>query len=130
MNTNILVVDDEEIIRQVVRLYLEREGYTVIEAVDGLEALAILEKESVGLVLCDIRMPRLDGLSFLKSLKEKGIHTPVIMISGYLDTELTDELMSQGALDYLTKPIQRDRLLLAIKRGLEFKIFDDTRSRP
>lgn len=129
MNQKILVVDDEEIVRRVVRLHLEREGWVGIEAGDGAEALEILEKEPVDLVLCDIKMPRMDGIHFLKGLKEKGLLVPVIMLSGFVDMKTALEVMRCGALDYLTKPIQRDVLILSVKRGLDYKELIDDRRR-
>lgn len=129
MSHKILVVDDEEIVRRIVRLHLEREGWVGIEAGDGIEALKILEKEAADLVLCDIMMPRMDGIHFLKALKEKDFSVPVIMLSGFLDMERVVEVMRYGALDYLTKPIQRDVLLLSVKRGLDYKELIDDRRR-
>ena len=121
MSTKILVVDDEEIVRRVIRLHMEREGWVGIEAGDGVEALEILKKEPIDLVLCDIKMPRMDGITFLKRLKGKGLPVPVIMLSGFVDMETAIEVMRQGAFDYLTKPIQRNVLIFSVKRGLEYK---------
>ena len=129
MSAKILVVDDEEIVRRVIRLHLEREGWVVVEAGDGIEALEILKKEPIDLVLCDIRMPRMDGIHFLKQLKEKGLPVPVIMISGFVDMETAIEVMRQGAFDYLTKPIQRNILIFSVKRGLEYKELIEDRRR-
>ena len=121
MSHKILVVDDEEIVRRIVRLHLEREGWMGIEAADGVEALEIIEKEPVALVLCDIKMPRMDGITFLKRIKERELLIPTIMLSGFVDMETAIEVMRQGAFDYLTKPIQRDVLILSVKRGLDYK---------
>lgn len=129
MSQKILVVDDEEIVRRVVRLHLEREGWEGIEAGDGVEALKILDTEPVALILCDIKMPRMDGLTFLKGLKEKGLLVPVIMVTGFVDMEMAIEVMRLGALDYLIKPIQRDVLVLAVKKGLEYTALLEDRSR-
>jgi len=129
MSDKILVVDDEEIVRRIIRLHLEREGWMGIEAGDGLAALEILEKEPVSLVLCDIKMPLMDGITFLKNLKERGLLVPVIMLSGFVDMETAVEVMRYGALDYLTKPIQRNVLILSVKRGLEYKELVEDRRR-
>jgi len=129
MSQKILVVDDEEIVRRVIRLHLEREGWVGIEAGDGVEALEILKKEPIDLVLCDIKMPRMDGITLLKQLKGKGVPVPVIMISGFVDMETAIEVLRQGAFDYLTKPIQRNVLILSVKRGLEYKELIEDRRR-
>jgi response regulator RpfG family c-di-GMP phosphodiesterase len=129
MSQKILVVDDEEIVRRVIRLHLEREGWVGIEVRDGVEALEILKKEPIDLVLCDIKMPRMDGIHFLKQLKEKGLSVPVIMVSGFVDMEMAIEVMRQGTFDYLTKPIQRNVLIFSVKRGLEYKELVEDRRR-
>lgn len=129
MSGKILVVDDEEIVRRIVRLHLEREGWVGVEAGDGVEALEILEREPVSLIICDVKMPRMDGIHFLKNLKSKGAMVPTIMLSGFVDMETALEVMRLGALDYLTKPIQRDTLILSVRRGLEYRELIDDRSR-
>ena len=121
MNKKILVVVDEEIDRRVIRLHLEREGWVGIEAVDGSQALGFLEKESIALVLYDIKMPGMDGLTLLTRIKEMGITIPVIMLLSFVDMETAIRVLRQGAFDVLTKPIQRESLILAVNRGVEYQ---------
>lgn len=99
----ILVADDEAEIRDLLRLYLENSGYDVLEAADGLEALAILEKKHVDLAVLDVMMPRLNGLHVLKKLRETS-NIPVLVFSAK-DTDADKILgLNLGADDYLTKP--------------------------
>lgn len=99
----ILVADDEAEIRDLLRLYLENSGYDVLEAADGLEALAILEKNHVDLAVLDVMMPALNGLHVLKNLREMS-NIPVLVFSAK-DTDADKILgLNLGADDYLTKP--------------------------
>ena len=99
----ILIADDEAEIRDLLRLYLENNGYDVLEAADGLEALTILEKEHIDLAVLDIMMPRMDGLHVLKKLRESN-NIPVLMLSAK-DTDADKILgLNLGADDYLAKP--------------------------
>lgn len=99
----ILIADDEAEIRELLRLYLENSGYDVLEAADGLEALAILEKKHVDLAVLDVMMPRLNGLHVLKKLRETS-NIPVLVFSAK-DTDADKILgLDLGADDYLTKP--------------------------
>ena len=99
----ILVADDEAEIRDLLRLYLENSGYDVLEAADGLEALAVLDKNHVDLAVLDVMMPRLNGLYVLKKLRETS-NIPVLVFSAK-DTDADKILgLNLGADDYLTKP--------------------------
>lgn len=99
----ILIADDEAEIRDLLRLYLENSGYDVLEAADGLEALAVLEKEHVDLAVLDVMMPRMNGLHVLKKLRETS-NIPVLVFSAK-DAD-SDKILglNLGADDYLTKP--------------------------
>ncbi len=121
MSKKILILDEDELVRRVIRLHMEREGWVGIEALDGVEALGVLGNESVALVLYDIKLPGMDGITFLKRLKETQIPIPVIMLFGFVDMEKIIEVMHQGAFDYLTKPIHRELLILSVKRGLKYQ---------
>lgn len=103
MNYVILIADDEAEIRDLLRLYLENSGYDVLEAADGLEALAVLEKEHVDLAVLDVMMPRMNGLHALKKIRETS-NIPVLVFSAK-DAD-SDKILglNLGADDYLTKP--------------------------
>lgn len=115
----ILVVDDEENIRKSLKMILEYEGYSFLEAADGEEALDIIE-ETVGLdlVLLDIKLPGRDGLEVLAELKEKPYKPEVIMISGHGTIKTAVDATKLGAFDFLEKPLHRERVLLSIRNAL------------
>ena len=100
----ILVVDDEEIIRQLLKDFLEIKGHEVVTARDGIEALEKI-KDVPDIVLLDIRMPHMDGLEALDKIKEISPSTDVIMVTALTEHDLALEAMKRGALDYVTKPI-------------------------
>lgn len=103
MPYNILIADDEPEIRDLLRLYLEKEGYKIIEAKDGLEALNVLETGEVSMLLADIMMPGLDGFRLIKKLRENN-KIPVIIISAKVDDSDKILGLDLGADDYITKP--------------------------
>lgn len=112
---NILVVDDEQLIRNVVKEYAKIEGYNVYEAKDGKEALNIIDNNEINLVLMDIMMPNLDGYSAIKELKERDETLPVIILSAR--EEEYDKLLGfdLGIDDYVTKPFSPKELMARIK---------------
>jgi two-component system, NtrC family, response regulator PilR len=120
----ILVVDDELSMRELLEYLLEKEGYTVLLAANGKEALARIEKDAYDLLLCDIRLGDMTGLEVLKASKRKTPHATVIMISAFATTETAVEAMNQGAFDYVPKPFQNKELLQAIANALERKTLE------
>ncbi len=115
----VLVVDDEESIRASLRMILEFERYRVDEAANGREALRRVMTRPPAAVLLDIKMPEMDGLSTLSSLRERGHDMPVVMISGHGDIAAAVEATRLGAYDFLEKPLERDRVLLALRNAVE-----------
>ena len=114
----ILIVDDEKLIRDVIKTYAEEENFECLEAENGLEALDIINKQNIDLIVLDIMMPKMDGMSFLETLKkEKNI--PVIILSAR--TEEYDKLrgFDLGTDDYLTKPFSPKELIARIKAILK-----------
>jgi two-component system, NtrC family, response regulator PilR len=116
--SRILVVDDEEAMREFLRILLEKEGHEVITAADGAAALGLATSREMDLVISDIKMPRLDGVGFLTGLREKGLETPVIMMTAYASSDSAIQAMKQGAFDYITKPFKVDEIRLVIRRAL------------
>ncbi|RLA93356.1 MAG: sigma-54-dependent Fis family transcriptional regulator, partial [Deltaproteobacteria bacterium] len=108
----ILIVDDEENMRHMLTELLSDEGYGVDTARNGEEALNYMEEKEFDLVLCDVRMPKMDGLEFLRKARERRIETAIIMMSAYSTVDLAVEAMKLGASDYISKPFKPDEILL------------------
>jgi DNA-binding NtrC family response regulator len=125
MSANILIVDDERSLRLINRTVLEGEGYKVFEAGDGEEALEKLSENWIDLVTCDIRMPRLNGIGFLKRVKEEFPRVPVLMISAFGHVEKVVEAMKMGAQDFLEKPVDSEELLETIEKLLNLAKTED-----
>ena len=123
MNSDILVVEDEAAISRVLVKILEEEfkEYKVSVAQDGLSALNLIKEKEFALVLCDIKMPKMDGVEVLVKAKKMHPNTPFIMISGHGDLDTAVETMRMGAFDYISKPPDLNRLLTAVRNALEQK---------
>ena len=119
----VLLIEDEEPIRRVLSRILseENENYQVTEAVDGKEGLKILGSKQFDLVLCDIKMPKMDGIEVLQKSNEKNIHVPFIMLTGHGNVETAVEAMKLGAYDFISKPPDLNRLLTSVRNALENK---------
>jgi two-component system response regulator AtoC len=115
----ILIIDDEASLRHMLRLVLEREGYQVSDAANGLEALALMDQESFDLLLCDVRMPEMDGLGFLRAAIKRVPAPTVIMMSAYGTIDSAIECMKEGAYDYIAKPFKPDEIILTLRKAEE-----------
>ncbi len=115
----ILIIDDEKSIRNVLRDILSNEGFTVEEATDGEEGWKKFTAGNFDVVLCDIKMPKLDGIEFLQKVTEAGSEVPVIMISGHGNIETAVDAVKKGAFDYIAKPPDLNRLLITIRNALD-----------
>jgi len=118
--SNILIVEDEESIRRVLKKVLleENNSYKILEAVDGVDALEMVKKNKLDLVLCDIKMPKKDGIEVLRQILKNHVEIPVIMISGHGDLDTAVESMRMGAFDYISKPPDLNRLLNSVRGAL------------
>ena len=119
MKTKILLADDEEGIRKVLTIHLEDLGYEIITADNGKQAALTANSESPDIVLTDIRMPGMDGISLLKYIKQHKPKIEVIMITGHGDFKLAIESLKLDAVDFITKPIDSDLLDIALKRAID-----------
>ncbi len=115
----ILIIDDEESFRHMLSIILNKEGYEVETAPNGEEALQKLLSFSFDQVLCDIRMPNMDGMEFLKEVKRLGIETTIIMMSAYGTIDIAIEAMKLGAYDYISKPFKPDEIILTLRKAEE-----------
>jgi two-component system nitrogen regulation response regulator NtrX len=115
----ILVIDDEEAIRNALRDILEMEDYEVEEAKDGIDALSKIKTKSFDAIICDIKMPKMDGMEVLERVNLISPDTPIIMISGHGDIDTAVETVKKGAFDFISKPPDLNRLLITIRNALD-----------
>ena len=123
--SKILIIEDEESIRRVLKKVLidENQSFKIIEACDGLQAIDMVKSNKLDLILCDIKMPKKDGIEVLRFLMSDYPEIPVIMISGHGDLETAVESMRLGAFDYISKPPDLNRLLNSVRAALKNNIF-------
>ena len=121
----LLVVDDDLHMRMMLEAVLESEGYSVVLAESGPEALAIMKEEQPSLVLLDYMMPGMNGLDVLREIKKNHAQTDVIIVTGHGNEKLSIEMLNSGASDYIQKPFTMDKLLSSVKRVLSVRTEDD-----
>ena len=116
MSKTILIVDDSASIRQLMNFTLKGAGYTVVEAVDGKDALTKLDGQKINLVISDVNMPNMDGITFLKALKQMANYkfTPVIMLTTEGSTEMKQSGQAAGAKAWMVKPFNPEQILKAV----------------
>ena len=117
--SNILIIDDEKAIRKTLSEILSYEGYKIEEAGDGEEGLRKFREKVYDVVLCDIKMPKIDGIEFLDKIRDINPDVPVIMISGHGTIETAVEAVKKGAYDYIAKPPDLNRLLITIRNAMD-----------
>lgn len=105
-SATLLIIDDDEVVRLSLADYLEDSGFTVLQASNGMQGLQVFEREQPDLIICDLRMPQLDGLSLLRRISEMSLDTPVIVLSGAGVMSDVVEALRLGAADYLIKPLE------------------------
>lgn len=119
LSGNILIIDDERAIRKTLNEILSYEGFKIDEATDGEEGLKMFGEKTYDVVLCDIKMPKLDGMEFLVKAGEINADVPVIMISGHGNIETAVDAVKKGAYDFVAKPPDLNRLLITIRNALD-----------
>ena len=115
----VMVVDDEQLVSAILARYLSQVGYSCVTADSGAEALGKLREHPYDLALCDVRMPGMDGIELLKSIKEYDEDIAVIMVSAVDNREVAVEAMRAGAYDYVIKPFHFEEVLISVQRALE-----------
>ncbi len=118
----ILVIDDERPIRSALREILEFEKFKVDDAEDGLAGLSMIEKNKYDVILCDIKMPKMDGTEVLGKIISMGIDVPVVMISGHGTVETAVDAIKGGAFDFIQKPLDLNRILVTIRNAMDFPL--------
>ena len=121
----ILIIEDESDIREVLKIQLESASYHVIEATNGEEGIELMKKGSnllqVELVITDICMPKVNGVEAIDYIKANAPSIPIMVVTGYPDSELAVELLQKGVKDYLVKPVEKEKLLSKVKAILSAK---------
>ncbi|MDE2118333.1 MAG: response regulator [Betaproteobacteria bacterium] len=118
----ILVVDDEEEVRKTIRLQLKGTGLEVVEAEDGKKAIEVLDAENVTIVdaiLCDVRMPNINGVEAIAYFRREYPHIPVIVLTGYPDVKLAVDFMKEGVVEYLVKPVEKEKLVEVVRKAVD-----------
>jgi CheY-like chemotaxis protein/glycine cleavage system H lipoate-binding protein len=119
---NVLAVDDEPVVLSSIKKHLKRENFEVNKAETADEALAILDKQSIDIILTDLMMPKIDGLQLMQIVKERMPQIPIIMITGYATINTALKATQMGAFDYIAKPFTRTELLSVVRRAAELVI--------
>ncbi|MFZ1744314.1 MAG: response regulator [Nitrospirales bacterium] len=119
----ILIVDDKPDVRKVVKLSLEKAGYDVIESEDGQQAVQEIKSGEnpllLDVILTDIRMPKLNGLEAIQFFQNEFPHVSLIVLTGFPDLTMATSLLKNGIIDYLVKPVEKEKLLTAVAKAME-----------
>jgi two-component system chemotaxis response regulator CheY len=119
----VLVVDDEPDIRRVVKMTLQKAGYEVLEAENGEKAIEIINygenRLLLDVVICDIRMPKINGAEAVAYFRSNYPRVPLIVLTGFPDTDMATSFLRQGVVDYLVKPVEGEKLRSAVARAIE-----------
>lgn len=122
MQHKILVVDDEEEVRNTIKLQLKGTGLEVVEAEDGKKGIETLDAENaltVDAILCDVRMPTINGVEAIAYFRREYPSIPVIVLTGYPDVKLAVEFMKEGVVEYLVKPVEKEKLIETVMKAIQ-----------
>ena len=119
----VLVVDDEPDVRKVVRMTLEKAGYDVIEAEDGEKAIEAINKDEnplmLDVIISDIRMPKINGVEAINYFQQQYPRVPLIVLTGFPDMEMATGFLKKGIVDYLVKPVEKEKLIASVTKAFE-----------
>ncbi|MEK6550000.1 MAG: response regulator [Nitrospirota bacterium] len=125
-NGRVMIVDDEDNVRKVLRLTLTKAGYDVVEAEHGGEGIEMIGSDDnmlmLDVILCDIRMPKVNGLEAIAFFQQQYPSVPVIVVTGYPDQQMATDLLSRGVFDYLVKPVDKEKLLATVAAAMEKRL--------
>ena len=119
----VLVIDDEPEVRKIVRHALERSGYDVVEAEDGEKAIEAIRSGDnpllTDVIICDVRMPKINGVEAVSFFREQFPSVPIIVLTGYPDMQLATSFLKQGVMEYLVKPVEKEKLVETVEKAIE-----------
>jgi len=122
----VLIVDDEDVVRKVLRATLTEAGYEVVEAEHGGKGIEKIGSDDnplmVDVIICDIRMPKINGIEAIAFFRQQYPSVPILVLTGFPDTKMATELMSKGVFDYLVKPMDAEKLLAAVKSAMAHRL--------
>lgn len=122
-NGRVLIVDDEPDIRRVVRMTLQKAGYDVLEAEDGEKAIEVIStgenRLMLDVIICDIRMPKVNGVEAIAYFRKEYPRVPLIVLTGFPDTEMATSFLRDGVVDYLVKPVEGERVKAAVAKAMD-----------
>ena len=122
----ILIVDDEDMVRKVLRLTLTEAGYDVVEAEHGGKGIEVIGSDDnslmVDVIICDIRMPKINGLEAIAFFRQQYPSVPILVLTGFPDTQMATNLIHEGVFDYLVKPMDDDRLLASVQAAIAHRL--------
>jgi two-component system chemotaxis response regulator CheY len=125
-NGRVLIVDDESSIRKVLRVTLTDAGYEVVEADHGGRGIEVIRSDDnmlmVDVIICDIRMPKINGLEAIDFFRQQFPSVPIIVLTGFPDTKMATNLITKGVVDYLVKPVEDAKLLASVKAAMEQRL--------
>jgi two-component system chemotaxis response regulator CheY len=124
MKNHILIVDDEEQVRNVIRMQLGGTRFEVLEAEDGGQAIDLLNTNplTVDVIVCDVRMPKINGIEAVDYFRKEYPSTPVIVLTGYPDVNLAVKFLKEGVVEYLVKPVDKEKLVEAVEKAADQRI--------
>ena len=126
----VLIVDDEPNLRKILSAQLTRDGYDVLTAEDGEQGLALLKEHHIDLVVTDLRMPKVDGMTLLRKAHEEDPDLPIVMITAHGTIDTAVEALKIGAFDYLTKPFDKDEVRQIVAKALKTRALAGAEASP
>lgn len=116
----VLIIDDESDVRDVLKFHLSENNYQIIEAENGQEGMDLLKSgdnlSNVGVILCDIRMPKVNGIECIQYIRQEAPGIPIVVVTGFPDTQMAVNLMNEGVKDYLVKPVEKEKLVSTVEK--------------
>tara|TARA_B100000315_G_C14594719_1_gene598160 strand:- start:11776 stop:12207 length:432 start_codon:yes stop_codon:yes gene_type:complete len=118
----VLVIDDEAEVRKIVRFALEKSGYDVVEAEDGEKAINEIRSGDnpllTDVIICDVRMPKINGIEAVSFFREQFPSVPIVVLTGYPDMQLATSFLKQGVMEYLVKPVEKEKLIETVEKAM------------